>query len=203
MFTAFDLKTVASPSSTHVDFDHGIEYPAQILGIWNAEKEYQGTVKRGMALLVLIQDNNDKPVYRSLFMSLDGYVLGSRATYARIMQGLLRCSDTDEALRAKIDAAGLSDIRALVGKPCRARMAIKENGGKSWAYIDALSGETPKYKGISDLPALEPVDIERVCGKFIKIPSVSDCEHVKGLTVINPASDGIEDGMEDVMRDTF
>jgi hypothetical protein len=158
-----------------------------------------------MAILVILKDNNDKFIYRSMFMSLDGYVLGQNAAYSKIMRGLLRCSDTDGALKEKINAAGLSDISTLIGRPCLARICVKEKDGKSWSSIDALSGETSRFHGLETpkIEDIEPVDIERVCGKFIKISSVDDCVTIPTLRVLgrstNPRTSNAE--FEPIFRD--
>lgn len=183
-FQSFNAESVAT--STPSAFDHGVEYPAIIAGLWNASTEYQGKVRNGMAILVILKDNKDSYIYRSMFMSLDGYVLGQNAAYSKIMRGLLRCSDTDGALKEKIQEAGLSDITKLVGKPCLARISVKQKDGKSWASIETLSGEIARAKGLTvpNVDEIEPVDIERVCGKFIKIQSVDDCETIPTLRVL-------------------
>lgn len=200
MFQSFSVDSVATSSNVTASFDHGCEYPARIVGLWNASKEYQGQIKSGIVLLIQIRDNDNHLVYRALFMSLDGYVLGARATYARIMQGLLRCADTDAALQEKIIKNGFNNLISLVGRPCLARMIVKESNGRSWANIDTIVGETARMQGIPDDTLVDPVDIQRVCGKFIRIPSVSDCATVEGLKVTTPLKEAAE-GIEDVIRD--
>lgn len=202
-FQTFNANSVST--STPSSFDHGVEYPALVTGLWNASTEYQGKVRHGMAILVLLKDNNDKYIYRSMFMSLDGYVLGQNAAYSKIMRGLLRCSDTDGALKEKINAAGLNDISTLVGRPCLARICVKEKDGKAWSSIDTLSGETPRFHGLEmpKIEDIEPVDIERVCGKFIKVASVDDCVTIPTLRVLgrsqNPRTNNSE--FEPIFRD--
>lgn len=202
MFKTFDVQSVAVSSSA--SFDHGVEYPAQIVGLWNASKEFQGNVKSGVALLVLLKDNNDTCAYRSMFVSLEGYVLGQKAAYGTLMRGLLRCSDSGAALKEKINAAGLNDLRSLIGRPCLARMVVRDSGnGRTWANIESLSGETARAKGLclSTDDKVEPVDIQRVCGKFVKIPSIADCITIDGLQVLD-GMQNIADGIGDVIRDS-
>lgn len=199
-FTASANVQTAPTAST--SFDHGVEYPALIAGLWSATNEYQGVVKGGVCILVVVEDNDGKTAFRSMFVPLGkiedgqmkyGYMLGSRATYAKLMQGLLRCSDTDEALQKKIAAAGLDNLTALVGMPCLARMVIKESNGKQWANVEALQGETKRAGGIdveshpvADLPV---VDIQKVAGKFVIIQNVADCVTVPGLRLKDVAVD--------------
>lgn len=201
MFKTFDVNSVSATTSSAVKIEHGESYPAQILGLWNASKTYNDVTKNGMGLLIAVADENGKVIYRSLFMSLDGYVLGAKANYAKIMGGLLRVSDTDEALQRKIREAGLGDLSALVGRPCLARMIVKERGDKSWATIDTIAGETSRSKGLSlNAATLEPIDIRKVFGKFIEISDLADCVHMDGLRVTDPLAK-VDDGMENVVRD--
>lgn len=208
-FQSFSVKTVATQTASSLD--HGVEYPAIIAGLWNATTEWQGKEKHGMYMLILLKDNNDKYVFRGLFFGLDGYVLGQRAAYARVMQGLLRCSDSDGILKEKITAAGLDDLTSLIGRPCLARISVREKGDKSWASVETVSGETARFHGL-DMPKLEdiePVDIEKVAGKFTKIVSVDDCMTIPTLRVLgrstNPSSGRADaepifrDNMEDAM----
>lgn len=183
-FQGFNSNNVSASVSS--SFDHGVEYPAIIAGLWNASNEWQGKVKHGFCVLVIVEDNDRKLVFRSFFMSTDGYVLGKQACYCRIMQGLLRCSDTDAALQEKVRMAGLEDITQLIGRSCLARMIIKEKDGKAWSSIETLQGETPRFKGL-DMPsceAIEPVDIEKVAGKFVNLTSIDDCITIPTLRVL-------------------
>lgn len=191
-FQSFNVTSV-DPSSSSASFDHGVEYPAVIAGLWNASNEWQGKVKHGVVVLVLVEDNSRKLVYRSFFMSLDGYVIGKQACYCRIMQGLLRCSDTDGALKDKINQAGLSDLTQIVGRPCLARMVLKEKDGKTWSSIETLQGETPRFKGleIPSVESIEPVDIEKCAGKFVNITSIDDCITIPTLRVLGRAHNPI------------
>lgn len=194
--------SASSPDQTantmKISFDHGVEYPAMIAGLWTATNEYQGVVKGGVCILVAVEDNDSKIAFRTMFVPLGkmkdgqleyGYVLGARATYAKLMQGLLRCSDTDAELQKKIVDAKLSNLSSLVGLPCLARMSIKEYNGKKWANIDAIQGETARSKGIDvnsiSFESLPAVDIQRVAGKFVAIQNADDCETVKGLRLKN------------------
>ena len=181
-------------SVTKSSFDHGVEYPAMIAGLWTATNEYQGVVKGGVCILIAVEDNDSKVAFRTMFVPLGkmengqlnyGYVLGARATYAKLMQGLLRCSDTDAELQKKIVDAKLENLSSLVGLPCLARMSIKESNGKKWANIDAIQGETTRSKGIDvnslSVESLPAVDIQKVAGKFVAIQNAEDCETIKGL----------------------
>lgn len=203
----FNVSSVL-PASSATSFDHGIEYPALIAGLWGASTEYQGTVRDGVLVLVLIEDNNKKYVYRSQFVSLTGYVLGQNAGYAKLMRGLLRCSDSDGELKKKIMNAGMNEITSLVGKPCLARMCVKEKEGKSWASIEALQGETPRFKGLDSeaVSGAEPVDIQRVAGRFVKVADLEDCKTVPQLRIAEnakTASDGLKDVYKDDVTDSI
>lgn len=191
-FQSFNVTNVDSSSSS-ASFDHGVEYPAVIAGLWNASNEWQGNVKHGVVVLVIVEDNSHKLVYRSFFMSLDGYVIGKQACYCRIMQGLLRCSDTDGALKDKINQAGLSDLTQIVGRPCLARIVLKEKDGKTWSSIETLQGETPRFKGleIPSVESIEPVDIEKCAGKFVNLTSIDDCITIPTLRVLGRAHNPI------------
>ena len=190
--------TQTASAAAKSSFDHGVEYPAMIAGLWTATNEYQGVVKGGVCILIAVEDNDSKVAFRTMFVPLGkmengqlnyGYVLGARATYAKLMQGLLRCSDTDAELQKKIVDAKLESLSSLVGLPCLARMSIKESNGKKWANIDAIQGETARSKGIDvnslSVESLPPVDIQRVAGKFVVIQNADDCETVKGLRLKN------------------
>ena len=203
-FNTFNVDSV-TPATAASSFGHGEEYPAVIAGMWNASTEYQGNVKDGVCLVVCIEDDNKKLVYRSMFVSLTGYVLGQNAGYARLMRGLLRCSDSDGELKKKIVDAGLRDITGLVGRPCLARMCIKERGDKSWASIEALQGETARYKGLPEgvLADVEPVDVEKVAGKFIKINSLDDCKKSEKMRIITNDGYGLKDVYKDDISDSI
>lgn len=203
MFKTFNVQSVATQNASSLD--HGVEYPCVLAGLWNAESEWQGTRKNGMLLLALLKDNNDKFVFRSMFFSLSGYVLGQNSAYGKLMRGVLRCSDTDGALKDKITAAGLDDLSKLVGLPCLCRITVREKDGKSWASIDAISGETPRFHGleIPKIEEIEPVEIEKIAGKFIHIISVDDCVTIPTLRVLGRSTNprvGVADS-EPVFRD--
>ena len=181
-------------TTTKSSFDHGVEYPAMIAGLWTATNEYQGVVKGGVCILIAVEDNDSKVAFRTMFVPLGkmengqlnyGYVLGARATYAKLMQGLLRCSDTDAELQKKIVDAKLESLSSLVGLPCLARMSVKDSNGKKWANIEAVQGETSRAKGIDvnslSVESLPAVDIQKVAGKFVQIQNAEDCETIKGL----------------------
>lgn len=203
-FTSFNIDSV-KPATAASSFNHGEEYPAVIAGLWWASTEYQGNIKDGVCIIVGIEDDNKRIVYRSMFVSLTGYVLGQNAGYARLMRGLLRCSDADAELKKKIVDAGLGDISSLVGRPCLARMCIKEKGDKSWASIEALQGETARYKGLPEdvLAAVEPVDVEKVAGKFIKIKALDDCKKSAKMRIITNDGDGLSDVYKEDITDSI
>lgn len=184
-YTSFNAKSVET-SNGSASLEHGEEYPALIAGLWDAQTEYQGTVRQGVYILTLIEDGAKKLIWRGFFVSLQGYVLGQNAAYSKLMRGLLRCSDTDGELKDKICKTELSDIRSLVGLPCLARICVKTKGDKSWASIETLQGETARFSGLKvpEVSQIEPVDIEKIAGKFIKISSVDDCETIKTLRVL-------------------
>ena len=211
-FSDFSASSPAQTATTTKNsFDHGVEYPAMIAGLWTATNEYQGVVKGGVCILIAVEDNDSKVAFRTMFVPLGkmengqlnyGYVLGARATYAKLMQGLLRCSDTDAELQKKIVDAKLESLSSLIGLPCLARMSIKESNGKKWANIDAIQGETTRSKGIDvntlSVESLPAVDIQKVAGKFVTIQNASDCETIKGLklkddTAVN--TDAVDENM--------
>lgn len=202
MFTTFDVSSVSASSSTPITFTHGDSYPAQILGVWNVSKTYNDEVKDGMGLIVAIADEHDAIVYRSLFINLTGYVLGSKATYCKLYQSLLRVGDTDKALQEKIKASGLGDFRSLVGRPCLALMRVKEGKeGRPWASLEMISGETSRSKGLSvDATTLAPLDVRKIFGKFIIVNGLDDCVHMDGLRFVDPLAK-VDDGLENVVRD--
>lgn len=191
----FNLNSIApstSNTSSHGPaFNHGDAYPAIIAGLWGATTTYQNLEKKGVFVLVLVSDENGVVWPRGQFVNLGGYVLGSRAAYARMMGGLLRTSAEGEELRQKIEAAGLNDLSALVGKPCLARMTVREKDGRSWASIESLAGETVKSKGLHDIDisGIKPIDIDRVSGKFIDIPDLKDCTVMAGLQTVSQEGD--------------
>lgn len=207
MKTTFAVSQVAPSTSGNgsqgPSFSHGDAYPALIAGLWGATTTYQNVEKRGIFVLVLISDENGMIVQRGQFVNLQGYVLGSRAGYAKMMGGLLRTSAEGEELRQKIEAAGLGDINALIGLPCLARMSVREKDGRSWASIESLAGETVKSKGLHDLDlaTIKPVDITRVAGKFIDIPDESDRVVMPGLKVVEDETSVYKDA--DVANSIF
>lgn len=198
-FSDFSASSPAqTATATKSSFDHGVEYPAMIVGLWTATNEYNGVAKGGVCILIAVEDNDNKIAFRTMYVPLGkikdgqleyGYVLGSNATYAKLMQGLLRCSDTDAELQKKIVDAKLENLSALVGLPCLARMSIKEYNGKKWANIDAIQGEVARAKGLDansiSVESLPPVDIQKLAGKFVTIQNADDCETIKGLRLVN------------------
>lgn len=200
MLTNFNVQSVQAQSTC--SFDHAVEYPGVIAGLWDASTEYQGKIKHGVCVLVIVKDNDNKICFRTLFVCLEGYVLGGRAKYCQLMQGLLRTSATDEELQKKVLQAGLGEISKIVGLPVLARMSVREKDGKSWASIEALSGETARMKGLEVPKAeeLKPVDIVKVAGKFVTISNPNDCEVIPTLCVLGRADNPNTEDLTPIFR---
>ena len=196
----FDLTAKTSTSNGAPAFEHGESYPAIIAGLWAGQTEWQGAVSDGFAPLFIVKDENGKCVARAgkFIKCYAGYNLfNGKTAFAKLMQGMLGTTSEGMALQKEVLDAGISDIGALIGKPCSVRMALKKSERGTYATIDDVSRPTAKRPGLdeSDLTPVD-VDVKKVFGKFVTIPDPSDAVYIKAVKLaVAVDRDAVDDNL--------
>ena len=196
----FDLSANLTAANNAPAFEHGESYPAIIAGLWAGQAEWQGAVSDGFAPLFIVQDENGKCVARAgrFIKCYAGYNLfNGKTAFAKLMQGMLGTTSEGTALQKEVLDAGISDIGALIGKPCSVRMVLKKSERGTYAIIDDVSRPTAKRPGLdkSDLTPVN-VDVKKVFGKFVTIPDPSDAVYIEAVKLaVAVDRDAVDDNL--------
>lgn len=187
-------------SSKECSFEEGENYNGLVLGYWRCTNEYKGKVSGGMAFALLVEDDNgSRYIRRSPFINMSGNIFDGRSKFAQILQSYLDTKLQYNELKNLAISSGYTSPAAFVGKPCAVRFkACATQSGGTWWEVESFGRPTNRVKGITEIPAvadLEPVDAQKLFGKFIQLIHVDDCITIPTLRVIgrkkNPTVDGV------------
>lgn len=168
---SLNIDDYSTSSAFEENFQNGEFYNAIIGAITPASNTWKDVTKHGFVLSILVEDGEGKPVWKaSQFVSLSGNIFFERAAFAQLMQSLLKTGSKDEQLKKEIKDAGLSDISAIVGRPCVVSMKSRTTAqGATFWSISEVRGCTNIMKGLRTFSGAAPLNITRVISKFTTI----------------------------------
>ena len=189
---SYDLASVNASSSSFGSFEDGDNYPAIIVGIWEAETQYrEEPVRHGIAPIVLVKDEEDALIpLAGKFLRLEtGFnCFSEKANFAKLMQGLLGVKCVGAELQKAVLESEFKDIKQIVGRACSARIRLKTNDkGKTYPYIEELMKTTEKRRGLSmnNIPNAPDIDPEKVFGKLITLPKPDEYFAIEQVHIVN------------------
>lgn len=197
---SYDLASVDASSSSFGSFEDGENYPAIIVGIWEAETQYrEEPTRHGIAPIVLVKDEEDALIpLAGKFLRLEsGFnCFGEKANFAKLMQGLLGVKCVGAELQKAVLESEFKDIKQIVGRACSARIRLKTNDkGKTYPYIEELMKTTEKRRGLSmnNIPNAPDIDPKKVFGKLITLPKPDDYVAIEQVHIVNGHNKAADD----------
>lgn len=189
---SYNLASVNASSSSFGSFEDGDNYPAIIVGIWEAETQYrEEPARHGIAPIILVKDEEDTliPLAGKFLRLENGFnCFSEKANFAKLMQGLLGVKCVGVELQKAVLESEFKDIKQIVGCACSARIRLKTNDkGKTYPYIEELMKTTEKRRGLSmnNIPNAPDIDPEKVFGKLITLPKPGEYFAIEQVHIVN------------------